>query len=144
MNLITSLLAEPTVDTAPFWSACDRGEFVLPVCETCERYFHYPRLFCPHCGSDKIGWKAASGKGTVYSYTHVQFSPFGDHWASDVPYCVVQIDLAEGVRFLSRIIGDDRSETRIDDRVEVRLVPVKASDRKIPVFLRATASQNKA
>jgi uncharacterized OB-fold protein len=55
---------------------------------------------CPNCHSDRYEWRAASGRGTVYSYIDVHHSvhPATDSW---VPYRVCLVDLEEGPRIIS-------------------------------------------
>ncbi|WP_317930542.1 Zn-ribbon domain-containing OB-fold protein [Halioxenophilus sp. WMMB6] len=73
------------------------GEFCLQQCDQCQRYLYHPRLLCPHCGSAQLQWRPVSGEGVVYS-TSVVRSPKGD-------YNIALIDLAEGPRLLSRVVG---------------------------------------
>jgi len=139
---VTAILPPVMADAEPFWSGCDREELVLPRCSECARFSYPPRLLCPHCGSTAIAFEAAagsgsgSGSGSVYSFTHVEFSPFGDFWSADVPYTVVRVDLDCGVRILSRLVGPDRTQVAIGDPVSLRFAPVRGSERKLPVFVR--------
>lgn len=132
---VASLLPAPTVDNEAFWSGCDRGELTLPKCSACGRFSYFPRLLCPHCGSTSVSYAPATGSGTVFSFAHVGFSPFGGFWQQEVPYTVIRADLDIGVRFLSRLVGSGRENVRIGDRVAMRFAPVKGADRRIPVFV---------
>src|SRR5690606_19439126 len=58
----------PAPDAAPFWEAARRHEWRLPYCRRCSAYFFYPRPHCPTCGSREIEWRAASGRGRLYSF----------------------------------------------------------------------------
>lgn len=102
----------------PFWEGTRQGKLMIQKCTDCNKYVFYPRLVCPHCFSDNLGWVQASGRGTVYSYTVVQSnapSPF----LPDIPYVVAVIRLEEGVQMLSNIVGCDFDELRCDMPVEV-------------------------
>lgn len=68
----------------------------MPKCRACARLHFFPRLICPHCGSDSLDWAAPSGKGEVYSTTIVR-NKAGD-------YTVCLIDLEEGPRLMSRVV----------------------------------------
>jgi uncharacterized OB-fold protein len=62
----------------------------------------------------------ASGDGAIYSCTvvHRAFGPFADR----TPFVVALVELAEGVRMLTRIVGADGSlpgDVRIDAAVRV-------------------------
>lgn len=117
MHDLRAVLPEPTAASAPFWEACDRGELTLPVCQECGLIFFYPRIHCPACGSRRLGWRRASGRGTIFSFTHVAVSFHGPDWESQLPYSVVLVDLAEGVRMVSRLIGEGSAAVRTGDAV---------------------------
>ncbi|NNN01602.1 MAG: Zn-ribbon domain-containing OB-fold protein [Acidimicrobiaceae bacterium] len=102
----------------PFWDAAREGRLILQHCEDCDRVIHYPRMVCPHCSSTKLDWRAASGRGTIYSFTVVQ-SNAPSAFAGDVPYVVAVIRLAEGVQMLSNIVECDHDELFCDQEVEV-------------------------
>src|SRR5690606_34879348 len=74
------------------------GVFTIQRCDQCTNSIFYPRMICPHCGSDDLHWYEPSGKGTVYSTTIVRNKPEkgGD-------YNVALIDLHEGPRLMSRV-----------------------------------------
>ncbi len=130
------LLPAPAHASAPFWDGCDRGELLLQRCAECSRLQYFPRIMCAHCGSERMSWTRSSGKGTIFSRTSVEASFFGQRWTPDLPYTVVIIDLDEGVRFLSRMVGERANEVSIGDRVEVAFTPV--GSRRLPFFRRAT------
>lgn len=135
MSDIKAILPTPTVDSAAFWDACNDARLMLSRCHGCGRVFYYPRAACPHCGSRDLGWQQAAGEATVYSFTHVQVSFYGTDWEGQLPYTPILVDLAEGPRMLSRLIGDDRGEVRIGDRVRLVFVPVDG--KLLPYFNRA-------
>jgi uncharacterized OB-fold protein len=98
---------EPTPDSEEFWSACNEGRLLLRQCTTCEHTFHYPRVACPRCAQRQLRWIDASGRGTLYAHTTVYTSFYGSGWENDIPYTVLLVDLDEGPRMLSRLVGDD-------------------------------------
>jgi len=59
------------IDTAFFWEACERGEFVVQTCEPCKTLWHPPRPMCPDCHSVEKTTQTLSGKGTVLSWRMV-------------------------------------------------------------------------
>lgn len=132
-NLVyKSHLPAPTVDSVPFWEACNHGALLLQRCGECGLRFYYPRRVCPGCGGQQLAWEPSAGKGTVFSFSEVHVSFFGPEWESELPYTVVLIDLDEGPRMLSRLIGDDRGKVRIGDRVQVVFIEVERQ--KVPFF----------
>lgn len=128
-----TLLRPPTIDTASFWEACRTGRLQLRCCAACAHVFYYPRLHCPRCGAADPREREAQGVGTIYSFTRVHYSPFGDYWKDELPYTVVQVDLVEGVRMLSRLISSDGLQPRIGQAVRLRFEPV-GEGMQLPVF----------
>jgi len=102
----------------PFWDATRQHRLLLQTCNVCKRPIHYPRIACPHCGADDLGWREASGRGTIYSYTVVE-SNAPSAFIADMPYVVAVIRLAEGVQMLSNVVDCDPAGLRCDLPVEV-------------------------
>lgn len=102
----------------PFWDATREHKLILQHCETCDKAIHYPRMVCPHCSSDRLGWRPASGRGTIYSYTIV-LNNAPSAFLADMPYVVAVIELDEGVRMLSNIVYGDPNALRCGLPVEV-------------------------
>ena len=102
----------------PFWEAARRHELVLQHCSTCDRTIHYPRVACPHCGGEDLGWRRASGRGTIYSFTVVE-SNAPSAFLADLPYVVAIVQLEEGVRMMSNVVECTPGELCCDQSVEV-------------------------
>lgn len=136
--------ALPVMTTAskPFWDGCQQERLLLPRCETCGRLFYYPRIHCPHCASRALGWVEASGRGRVFSFSHVAVSFHGTTWESQLPYTVILVDLEEGPRMLSRLIGDDAGAVRSGDAVNV-VFPMILGHR-LPMFERVAGTDEPA
>ena len=85
---------------AVFAAKLAEGVFEIQKCNDCGTHVFHPRVICPACGSAALEWVAPSGQGTIYARTVVRRKPErgGD-------YNVVLVDLAEGVRMMSRVDG---------------------------------------
>jgi len=107
-----------TVDNRPFWDACRRHRLELPYCRNCGKPYLPPGPVCPFCLSDRIEWRAASGRGTLTTWTvvHKEWFPA---FRADIPYNVAQVELEEGPRFTTDIVGSDVSRLRVGAKVEV-------------------------
>lgn len=100
----TKPLPEVLPETAPFWQAAKRHELVFQQCRACGQRMHFPRLMCHQCLSKEIEWVTATGRGTVYSYTIVHQAAH-ESFASEVPYVYAIIELDEGIRMISNVVG---------------------------------------
>lgn len=107
-------------EAAPFWQGAREGALRLQQCNRCSRYQHYPRLLCRHCQSRDLAWRDASGKGAVFSFSVVYRSPGA--FFDDVPYVTAVVELDEGARMYSRIIGCEPADVAIGMRVEASYV----------------------
>lgn len=114
-----------------YWEGAREGRLVLQRCGDCGQVRHYPQLLCPACQSLVIEHFDAAGTGTVHSWT-VAHHAFSKEVADEVPYVLVTVDLAEGVRMLGRLGGNASPATGLP----VRLTWTTAADeRPLPVFV---------
>jgi uncharacterized OB-fold protein len=103
----------------------DQGIFALHTCTRCHRAHYSPRVLCPFCGSDCLAWQESQGRGLVYSASTIV--PRGGE-----PYVVALVDLDDGPRLMSNVIGMPADQVRIGMRVQVR-IDVR-NDTAIPLF----------
>ena len=73
---------------------------------------------CPSCRSEAADWQEVSGRGELYTYTivHRPIAP-----EQDLPFVIAVIDLegAEGVRFISNLVETPTEELRIGMPVDL-------------------------
>ena len=81
-------------------------------CVECRAWRMPSRPRCPDCWSTETAWEKASGRGTLYSFgiMHQKFPGFAD----DVPYNYAVVELEEGPRIVSNIVGVANEELRVD------------------------------
>lgn len=123
-----------TAEAAHFFDAAAQDRLELQRCERCATVWFYPRPACVACGAQTYSWFAASGRGRVHSVSIVHRAPtpaFGDR----VPYVVALIDLDEGPRMMTNVVGDDARAVAIGDAVEV-VFEDRGEGRKLPQFRR--------
>ena len=107
------------LDTAPFWEATRDKALRYQRCDACGTVVFHPRRHCTGCVDGSLSWHTASGRGTIYSFSVVRqsYHPF---FRTIVPYAVAWIDLEEGPRLLSNVVGvDDPGALEIGQAVEV-------------------------
>ena len=101
---------EPPVgaESGPFWDATREGRLLVQWCTACDRGVFYPRSFCPHCAApgSALEWRVASGRATVHAAV-VEHRPEAARvtFSGGAPYCVALVDLEEGVRMMTNVIG---------------------------------------
>jgi len=101
-----------------FWEAAKQHKLVIQTCDDCGTKIFYPRKFCPDCWSSNLGWVEASGKAKVFSYT-ITMTGVEENFADDLPFVLAWVDLEEGVRMLTNIVGCEPGEVSIGMDVEV-------------------------
>jgi len=121
-------LPRPTAFSATFWDRAGAGELALPKCDACGELHYPPRRHCPACGGEALTWTAMSGGATVVSHSTVMTSFHGQDWTGQLPYVVALVDLDEGPRMLTRLIGAET--TARGDRVRVTFAEVQG--RRLP------------
>lgn len=97
-----------------FWEALRADVLLLPRCRTCSFVIWSPRPYCPNCSSLDIGWEPASGLGVVYSYTvNRRGQGYNRKYKEIGPYAVAYVELAEGPRILTNIVGCEPDQVGI-------------------------------
>ena len=135
---MTESLPVPIInaDSAPYWEGAREGKLLLQRCEDCKTVRFFPRYLCTECGSSKTTWAEASGRGTVHSFSIVHRAAFPEFQAQ-TPYALALIDLAEGPRMMTNIVGNDALDVAIGDAVEVVFEDRGTEGAKVPQFQRA-------
>ena len=125
----------PEPNTQGYWEGVKAGELRYQVCDDCGELVFYPRQHCPACLSQSLGWRVSKGEGTVYTFSVVRqnrvpaFIELG-------AYSVAYIDLDEGFRMMSTIVGvaDPTKDIHIGQRVKVDFEAQDEGEYPIPVF----------
>lgn len=101
-----------TEENARFWESAQRHALELQRCAACGK-FRYPCAeFCPNCLSPEAAWQPVSGRAAVYSFiiVHQRYDP---SFVDDLPYNVAVVELEEGPRLVTNIVGCANGEIRI-------------------------------
>ena len=116
----------------PFWAATRERRLVLQWCRSCDRPVHFPRDACPSCLGTDLEFRPASGRGTVYAGS-VMPKPANPMMAGREPYAVALVDLDEGVRMMSNIVGVDADSVHVGMGVRITWEPL-SDGRNLPQF----------
>ena len=112
-------------ETRAFWEAATDGRLMLPVCEDCGRAHWYPRALCPLCGSEKLRWTPASGRGTVHAFSPAR--------RAEPQYVLAYVTLDEGPTLMTNLVGAPIDAWSIGQVVQVRFQP-STEGRMMPFF----------
>ena len=123
-------------ESREFYDGARRHELMLMRCTTCGAWRMPSRPRCPDCWSTATEWARASGRGTLYSFglMHQKFPGF----EADVPYNYAIVELEEGPRIVTNIVGVPDEEILVDMPV-VAVFDDIADDATIVRFTKAPA-----
>jgi 3-oxo-4,17-pregnadiene-20-carboxyl-CoA hydratase alpha subunit len=117
-------------DNAFFWEGVAAGELRIQRCTACQALRHPPGPMCPRCQSLDWDTLTSSGRGHVYSYVvahHPPVPPFA------YPNAIALVELDEGTRLVSNLVGIDPADVEIGMRVRVEFTRVDV-DLVLPLF----------
>ncbi|MDA0351019.1 MAG: OB-fold domain-containing protein [Chloroflexi bacterium] len=122
-------------DTQAFWDATNDEQLVYQQCKACNEVVFTPRAHCTSCGSADLEQKTSKGDGTVYTYSVVRQNrnpAFADLGA----YALAYIDLDEGFRMLSNVVGvaNPQTDVKVGQRVKVKFEKQDEGEYLIPLF----------
>lgn len=112
---------------AVFLRYASEGSLAFQVVASTGEAVFYPRVAQPGSGATDLEWRTSSGHGTVYAVTTVR--PRGGE-----PHNVSMIELDEGFRLMSTVVGVDPEDVAIGQRVKVAMQPLGEPAQPLPVF----------
>ena len=119
-NIYKKPLPVPTPDSEKFWAMATKHELWIQKCLECDTAYFYPRMICPDCLSNNVEWFKASGKGTLHTYmiNHRAAPGFED----EVPYAIAIVQLIEGPRMMTNIVGVENTPENLILDMPLRIV----------------------
>lgn len=123
----------PDEASQPFFEAAAEGKLLIKHCAACNRYLAPQAEFCDNCLSDAVTWRAASGRGTVYSFI-INHQAGHPGFASLVPYNIIVVELEEGPRLNSNYLGPN-DELAVN--MPVRVAFERAGEVTVPKWAKA-------
>jgi uncharacterized protein len=101
-----------------FWHALHEGQFKIGRCGACNHVYYPPRIICPECwAKDVVQLQDTPALGVVASYTEVHVMAHA--LRSIAPLRIAAIDLDEGVRVLTWLMGEGATEAHVGQRVKI-------------------------
>lgn len=115
-SAIAKPLPEADETSGPFFEGAMEGRLMLMRCSDCGTWRLPSRQHCDACLSPNFSWEQASGRGTVRTFgiMHQRYHPGFQN-----PYNVTIVELEEGPRLPTNIVGIADEEIRVDMPVVV-------------------------
>jgi uncharacterized OB-fold protein len=113
-----------------FFDATRNGQLAFQRCRGCETWWSLPAFACYACGATEFDVVPTAGRGFVFTYA-IPRRPSAALIDEDLVFVVIELD--EGVRFFSRLVGSDPSRVDFGMRVEVQFAPAD-SGVMVPFF----------
>ena len=112
MSEYTRPISQADDESREFYDGARRHELMLMRCTACGAWRLPSRPRCPDCWSTETAWAKASGHGTLYSFgiMHQKFPGFSE----EGPYNYALVELEEGPRIVTNIVGAADGELRCD------------------------------
>jgi uncharacterized OB-fold protein len=127
-----------TDEDRAFWEGVQEGKFLIQKCLDCNKLQFFPRPRCVSCFSRNLGWQQSKGVGTVYSFTpvYIPLHPAVGQYLKETGILPISalIDLDEGIRIISEIVGSKPEDVKIGARVEVSFEEARGASFKLPKF----------
>jgi uncharacterized OB-fold protein/acyl dehydratase len=102
-------------DNAWWWEQVAQGTIPIQRCKGCRRLRHPPRPMCGECGSMEWDFVAASGRGTLHTYTVIRHPQFPGY---EFPIVAALVDLEEGTRLMSSLVECEPAQVKIGMKLE--------------------------
>lgn len=119
--------------SAPFWEGLKARSVLIQQCNACSQWIFYPRRHCPACLAHDLSWRAVSGGATLYSYTVTRIATLPD-FADEMPQKLAVVELDEGVRINTNLVGLDEDEIHIGMRLQPVFAEVDAKGNRLLRF----------
>jgi uncharacterized OB-fold protein len=130
----TEAVPVPPGPEAQYWAHVRDGKFMIQRSKSTGQYVFYPRVLAPGSGATDLEFVEVSGRGAVHSTTIVRQSP-----KAGGDYNLVLVELEEGPRMVSRVVGVPPEQVKIGMAVKAHIAKVDFgtyanSDQPVVVF----------
>jgi uncharacterized OB-fold protein len=93
-----------TPDMREFFDGARAGRLMVQKCDSCGKLRFPAHDLCSKCNSTDSRWVPVSGRGEVFSF-NIMHQLYHPGFANEVPYAVVMVELEEGCKFVSNLLG---------------------------------------
>ena len=107
-----------TPDMRDFFDGARDGHLMVQKCDSCGQLRFPAHELCSKCNSAASRWVPVTGRGEVFSF-NIMHQLYHPGFALEVPYAVVMVELEEGCKFVSNLLGVKPHEIKCGMPVEV-------------------------
>jgi uncharacterized protein len=118
MPEISKPIPAVTPDMRAFFDGARAGRLMVQKCDSCGALRFPAHDLCSKCNSTASKWVPVSGRGEVFSF-NIMHQLYHPGFASEVPYAVVMVELEEGCKFVSNLLGVKPHDIKCGMPVEV-------------------------
>ncbi len=125
-------IPQPDAVSRPFFEGAQRGELMIQRCTACGAHLAPGSRACTECLSEALEWVEASGQATLFTFAvmHQRYHPA---FADELPNNIAVVELAEGPRLNTTIVGIPNDQLRVGMPLAVTFDDVGEGDR-LPKF----------
>lgn len=131
-ELVGRPVPEPDESLAVFFAGARQGHLMVQRCGQCRAFLAPGSALCSECLGESLEWVEASGKGTLFTFAVVH-QPYHPGFAKETPYNIAVVELDEGPRLNTNIVGVPNEKLRVGMRL-VATFERLAEDVYIPKF----------
>ena len=119
--------------SAPFWEGLKARRLLIQQCNACAHWVFYPRRHCSACLEHDLAWREVDGAATLYSYTVTRIPTLPD-FIDEMPQKLAVVELAQGVRINTNLVGLAEDEIRIGMSLQPVFAEVDAKGNRLLRF----------
>jgi len=113
------------MSTAGSWREYpQRYRYEAAVCDKCGKWHFPPRLVCDGCRNETFTRKAMRRTGKILTHTVIHMPPAA--FKDESPYAVAIIEMDDGPRITTQVVGIAPGELKIGQRVRLEFRRVQA------------------
>jgi uncharacterized protein len=118
MPEISKPLPAVTPEMREFFDGAREGRLMVQKCDSCGTMRFPAHDMCSKCNSTASRWVPVSGRGEIFSF-NIMHQVYHPGFAGQVPYAVVVVELEEGCKFVSNLLGVKPHDIKCGMPVEV-------------------------
>lgn len=124
MNAVQRPFPLPDEYSAPFFAHLAEGRLTLQHCRACGTA-QLGQSACFRCGNGQLDSRDASGVGVVHTFVIMHIC-YHRAFADEIPYNAAIVELEEGPRLATNILGVTHGNLRIGLRVQAEVVEIQS------------------